>query len=144
MMAALFGPSLEERAIRVHRTGVPYQQALHAVYNTFLEELCKTVSVPARIGSQMRAILVMQPSLHKVPPRRPLSVAGRQHFDDAMSYMRMMTEITGENIPARNWWNAFLNGQPPETIAVPVGAEPPPKRKRRHRKRKRRPAETAS
>jgi poly(A) polymerase len=141
LLAALFGPSLEERAIMVHRTGVPHQQALNALYNTFFEELCKTVTVPAKIGSRLRAILVMQPSLHKVPPRRPQGIVGRQNFDDALTYMRMMTEITGENIPARNWWTAFMNGQPPETIAVPAGVEPPPKRKRRRRKRKRRPAE---
>ena len=85
-LAALFGPSLEEEALARHRDGIPYLQVLDATCAIFLEELCKTVCIPGRVGSQLRRILAFQPSLHRMPPRRPSSLVGRPEFTDAMTY----------------------------------------------------------
>ncbi len=139
LFAALFGPSLEDQALARHREGIPYQQAMHATCAAFFEELCKIVTVPARIGNQLRSILTLQPSLHKVPPRRPHAIASRQDFTDALTYLRFMSEAKGENIPSREWWDAYAEGKITETIEETATAEPPAKRKRKRRRRPRPP-----
>jgi len=76
-LAALFGPSLEEAALTSHRGGIPHQQALDDACAAFMQETFRTVSVPGRAGNRLRAILALQHSLHRMPPRRPASVIGR-------------------------------------------------------------------
>jgi len=142
-LAALFGPSLEEEALARHRDGVPRQQALDATCAIFLEELCKTVCIPARVGGRMRGILAFQPSLQKMPPRRPSSLVGRLDFADAMAYLRLTAETRGENRTALKWWDAFLLKAP-----SPMGSEPSineaPAKRRRKRRRRPRPAAPAA
>jgi poly(A) polymerase len=140
-LAAFFGPALEEETLSRHRGGIPRQQALDAACAIFLEELCRTVQIPARVGGRLRGILGMQPSLHKMPPRRPASLVKRPDFVDALTYLRLGVETGGENRAALAWWDTFLLETPPETISEPAATEAPVKRRRKRRRRYRRPAQ---
>jgi hypothetical protein len=139
-LAMLFGPGLEEEALVSHREGIPYMQALDAACNLFMEEMVKTVTVPGRIGSQLRRILSLQPSLHRIPPRRPAVLVGRPEFADAMTYLIFTTKTREESRQSREWWKRFINnpvGISPEALG---GEETAPVRKRKKKRRGRRPA----
>ena len=135
-LAALFGPSLEEETLIRHRDGIPRQQALDSTCAIFMEEFCKTVTIPARVGDRLRRILAFQPSLHRMPPRRPTAMVSRPEFAEAMAYLRLSVETREENRTALEWWDAFLSDDPsvmpPETSI----SEPPPKRRRKRRRRR--------
>jgi poly(A) polymerase len=139
-LAALFGPGLEEEALARHRGGVPHQQALDSACAISLEEFCKTVSIPGRVGGRLRGILAIQPSLHRIPPRRPSSIGRRPDFADAMAYLRLTAETRGEYRTSLEWWDAFLvqassaMSSEPQTDAAP--AKRRKKRRRRHRQKK--------
>lgn len=147
LLAMLFGPGLEAEAVVRHREGVPYLQALDAVCNAFLEELGKTVSVPGRVGGPMRRILSLQPSLHRIPPRRPAALAGRPEFPDAMTYLIFATKTREENRKSREWWKAFINNPdaplPESANGGPASASPSKRRKRRKRRTRTGSAENA-
>jgi hypothetical protein len=102
-----------------------------------MEEFCKTVSVPGRVGGQLRGILALQPSLHRMPPRRPASLVGRSDFPDAISYLCLIAKTREENRTAREWWQAFL--QTPAASVPALPADEPPARRRKKRRRRRRP-----
>ncbi len=142
-LAALFGPRLEEEALARHRDGIPYMQALDAACAVFMEEFCKTVCIPGRIGSQLRRILAVQPSLHRMPPRRPASLAGRPEFEDAMAYLCLTAKTREENRPALEWWDAFIK-DPSTVIAAEPAADKAPAKRRRNRGRRRRPSPKAA
>jgi len=142
-LAALFGSSMEEEALVRHRDGIPHQQALDAACAISLEELCKTVSIPARISDRLRRILVFQPSLNRMPPRRPSSMLNRPEFADAMAYMRLSAETGGENRTSLEWWDAFLSESPSVTPSEPPSNEAPAKRRRRRRRRRPQSTQTA-
>jgi len=139
-LAALFGPVLEGEALSRHLDGVPHQQALDAACTVFLEELCKTVSIPGRIGGQMRRILALQPSLNRIPPRRAASLVGRADFTDAMAYLCLIGKTRMGNQTAREWWENFLK-TPSDSRPEPLSDRAPAKRRRR--KRRRRPPSAA-
>ena len=111
-LAALFGPYLEEEALARTRDGIPRPLALDATCANFMEEIRKTVCIPGRVGSQLRAILALQPSLHKMPPRRPSSIVSRPEFAGALAYLRLMSETRRENQASLEWWDAFLSAAP--------------------------------
>ena len=149
LLAALFGPGLEAETLAYSRDdGVPHQQALDKVCTAALKEISQTVAITVRTGDRLRRILASQPALHRLPPRRPTALAARPEFPEAMAYLRLTGETSRENHPVRKWWDAFLAGAPPETIAVPAGDGVPPtdgatpkrRRKRRRRPRRRSPA----
>jgi len=108
-----------------------------------MEEIRKTVSILCRCGSQLRAILALQPVLHKMPQKRPSSIAGRTEFTDALAYLRLMSETRRENHAALEWWDAFLLATP---LPVPEeqSTDEIPKRKRRRRRRNRRTLQSDS
>jgi poly(A) polymerase len=135
-LAALFGPSLEEETVLRHRGGIPRQQALDIACAIFMEEFCKTVTIPARVGDRLRRILAFQPSLHRMPPRRPASMAGRPEFADALAYLRLSGETKGDNRTALEWWDAFLSDAPSVVCSEPSNTEAPPKRRRKRRRRR--------
>ncbi len=138
-LAAFFGPVLETEALSHQRDGMPRQQSLEITCAAFLEELCRTVHVPARVSGRMRNILTMQPSLHRMPPRRPAALATRLDFADAMAYLRLGAETRGENVSALKWWDAFLTGIPSDAVPSTPTGDALPKRRRRRRRRRRRP-----
>ena len=145
-LAMLFGPLLEEEALERHREGIPYQPSMDATCAIFMEELCKTVSVPGRVGGQLSGILAMQPLLRRMPPRRASSLINRPLFADALAYLRLTAEARGEHRPAVDWWDAFLAAAPPADPAdpeLPIN-KAPAKRRRKRRPRKRSPADTAA
>ncbi len=151
LLAALFGPSLEEAALAGHREGIPFQQALDSACGAALKELGNTVTVPARIGDHLRRILAMQQAIHRRPPRRPTALSGRQEFAEALEYLRMTTAVQREGQAAREWWDAFLAGVPPEKITGTADADTPApeadarkKRSRRRRPRRRKAAVPAA
>jgi poly(A) polymerase len=137
--AAFFGPSLEESALARQRDGIPHLQALDTACAVCMEAACKTVSIPGRVGNQMRGILALQSALHRKPPRRPARLAGRPDFADALAYLRLAAEARGENRTVLDWWEAFLSGAPSA-----ISPEPPtdaaPAKRRKKRQRRRRPA----
>ena len=135
-LAAIFGSSLEEEALVRHRSdAIPRQQALDRACAIFLEESCKTVCIPARIGDRLRRILAFQPSLNRMPPRRPSSMVNRPEFAEAMAYLRLSAEKRGENRTALEWWDTFLSESPPVVCSEPSNNEAPAKRRRKRRRR---------
>jgi poly(A) polymerase len=141
-LAALFGPGLEEDALARHRDGIPFQQALDAACAVFLEELVKTVCIPGRIGGQLRRILAFQPSLHRMPPRRPAAMVGRPEFADAMAYLCLTAKTRNENRCSLEWWETYIK-TPPAADVEPSPQTAPAKR-RRKRGRRHRPAQVAA
>ncbi len=136
-LAALLGPGLEAATlVRQRRDGIPRQQALDAACAIFLEEFSKTVTIPARVGDRLRRVLAFQPSLHRMPPRRPASLAGRPEFADSLAYLRLAAEARGENRTALEWWDAFLSESPPVVGTEPSGNEATAKRRKRRRRRR--------
>jgi len=93
----------------------------------------------------------MQQVLRRRPPRRPTALSGRQEFAEALEYLRMTTAVQGEGQAAREWWDAFLAGVPPEKITGTADADTPApeadarkKRSRRRRPRRRKAAVPAA
>lgn len=137
LLAALFGPGLEEEALARHRGGMPHQQALDAACADFLEGFCKIVCIPARVGAQMRRILALQPLLLRTPPRRPASLISRPDFADAMSYLYVMAKTGERGKSALEWWNRFLAEAPSGIASEPDSDEAPVKRRKKRRRRRR-------
>ena len=140
VLAAIFGPGVEEEALALHREGIPHQQALDGACTMCMKEICQTVTVPGRTGSHMRAILALQPALHRNPPQRPATRVSRPEFGDALHYLRLAARTKTELQPFAEWWNAFLAGSTP---LPPIPADPSSpgsgRKKRRRRRGKKRP-----
>ena len=137
-LAALFGPSLEKATLARHLDGIPRPQALDETCALFMVEILKTVSIPGRVGGRLRAILALQVSLHRVSPRRPGSIVGRQEFGDALAYLRLAAETIGEYRTPLEWWDVFLLEHPAvESSEAPTDEAPGKKRRRRRRKPRR-------
>jgi poly(A) polymerase len=147
-LAALFGPSVEEAAIAGRRDGIPHEQALDAACTVFLKEICKTASVPGRVGRQLFAILALQLSLQRMPPRHPSSIIARPEFAEALAYFRLCGGTKKRHRTSPEWWDAFLLKNPPmtssESTADEARTHPPKKRRRKRRRRQRTPAQTAA
>lgn len=143
-LTALFGPCLEDGALAHHRDGIPYHQALDATCALFMKEISKTVTVPGRVGGRLRAILALQASLHRMPPRRPASTIAKPEFGEAMAYLRLGAETRGEHRTPLEWWDAFLLETPSATPSGPPTDEPSPKRRRKRRRKRRGPRKTAA
>ncbi|SEM66335.1 poly(A) polymerase [Syntrophus gentianae] len=135
--AAFFGPSLEEAVSERQRDGIPRQQALDAVCAASLQEIRKTVSIPGPVGTQLRNILAMQPSMHRRPPRRPSVMVNRPEFADALAYLRLTAESRRESQDVLKWWEAFLAGTPPSMDSAPPTNTASAKRRRKRRRRHR-------
>jgi poly(A) polymerase len=138
LLAALFGPGLEEEALARHREGSPYLQVLNAAGIAFLEEMNQRISIPGRIGSHFRLILAFQPSLRRIPPRRPLSMMKRSEFTDAMTYLCFKSKQGDGNKTAREWWQAFVDNPAQNKPAAPT--EGAAGKQHRRKRRRRRPA----
>jgi poly(A) polymerase len=142
-LAALFGPPLEEAALARHRDGIPRQQALDQACAILMVEISGAVCIPGRVGGRLRAILALQPSLHRMPPRRPASLAGRPEFGDALTYLRLTTEIRREHRASLEWWDAFLLEGPSVASSEPPADEGPAKKGKKRRRKRRRARQTA-
>ena len=142
-LAALFGPFLEEASAAQHRDGIPRQQALDKTCAIFMEEISRAVCVPGRVAGRLRALLALQPSLHRMPPRRPASSIGRPEFLDALAYLRLTAETRREHRTTLEWWDAFLLEAPSVACSEPPTDEDPTKRRRKKRRRHRRARKTA-
>jgi hypothetical protein len=135
-LASFLGPLLEEKALSRHREGIPHQQALHAECTLVLQEICQVVTIPGRVGSQMRGILAMQPSLHRRPPRRPAALVKRPDFVSALAYLRLIAQTQEGYGKALQWWDAYLSGTPLEENPEKGEGHGSGKRRRRRRRRK--------
>ncbi|MDA8126674.1 MAG: polynucleotide adenylyltransferase PcnB [Deltaproteobacteria bacterium] len=142
-LAALFGPRLEEEALERQRDGIPHLQALDAACAQFMKEICQTVTIPVRIGGRLRGILAFQPSLHRMPPRRPTAMIRRPDFAEAMTYLLLTAGTRQENRSPLKWWEAFLANAPAALAAEPAGEAPPARQRKKRRRRRRRPASAA-
>ncbi len=137
-LAMLFGPMLEEAALARHGDGLPPLLAMDAACAIFMEELCRTVFIPGRVGRQLRDILAFQPSLNRMPPKRPAPLINRPLFADALAYLRLTVEARGGKRTALEWWDAFL-----ATASVTCPEQPTnkaPANRKRKRRRRRRPS----
>ncbi len=143
-IATLFGPNLEKAALARHRDGIPRQQAIDEICAVFMKEISRNVSIPGRIGSQLRAILVLQTSMHRIPPRRPASLAGRPEFKEAMAYLRFTAETNSEYGASLEWWEGFLSDTPSVTPLEPQNDEISTKKRRKRRRKPRRSRQTAA
>lgn len=137
-LTAVFGSGLEKSALIRRRDGIPHQQALETACAVLMEEICKTISVPKKVGVQTRAIVALQAPMRRVPPRRPSSIMGKPQFKDALAYLRLTAETDKEQKTAVEWWNAFLLDPRDLTVAEPSAEETPQKRRRRGRRKSRR------
>ncbi|HBA54072.1 polynucleotide adenylyltransferase PcnB [Syntrophorhabdus aromaticivorans] len=144
-LAALFGPSLEEMAMAYHRDGIPHVQAPDVTYTAFMKEICTTASVPGRVGKQLFAILALQPSLCRIPPRHPSSIVTKPEFADALAYFRLEAGTRKKDRTSPEWWDAFLVESPSVTLSEPAADQArPAKRRRKRRRRHHRTAQTAA
>jgi poly(A) polymerase len=136
-LAAFFGPIIEEAALARHRESIPYHQALDEACATVMKEVSQTVSIPNRVVGRVRAMLALQHSLHRTPPRRPAVTAAKQEFGDALAYLRLTAETVKEYQRVVDWWENFLlSGLSIEP--EPAAKEDLPKKRRRWRHKKRR------
>ncbi len=143
-LASVFGPDLEKAALMRHREGIPRQRALNETCNGFIEDISKTVSIPGKVGTRLCALLALQSSLRKIPPRRPASLAGRPEFKEAAAYLYLTSETMKEHAASLDWWDTYLLKNPPITPEEqPVDKAPPPNRKRKRRRRSRHTPKTS-
>jgi poly(A) polymerase len=143
-LAALFGPSLEEAALALHRDGIPHHQALDATCAMFMKEISQTVAIPVRIGNRLRAILALQTALRRMPPRRPASVVGKPEFGEALAYLRLAAETRREHRTPLGWWDTFLLETPSVTPSEPPPDEVPAKKRRKRRRKRGRTRQTTA
>jgi poly(A) polymerase len=136
-LAALCGPGIEEEALARHRDGVPVRQALDATGAAFLEELSRTVCIPARVGAGMRGILSVQPALLRNPQRRAAAMTQRPGFADAMTYLCLTAKTREESRPAVQWWQTFIADPDAAGLAETAVSKAAPARQKRRRGRRR-------
>jgi poly(A) polymerase len=143
LLAALFGPRLEEAALFRHREGIPRRQALDETCAGFLKEISESAHIPGRVGARLNAILALKTSLCRMPPRRPSTLADRPEFAETLMYLKITAGAEGERQAALAWWKAYLLENPPaEPAEAPAEETPRKKRRRRRRKPRRRGGET--
>ena len=131
--AAFFGPLLAETTLAGRRDGIPGRLTRDVACTDLMKECCETVSIPGKVANQLRNILAMQHSLHRVPPRRPSVIVKKPEFTDALAYLHLEGTLGGENQSALAWWDAFLSGKSTETPTDEAPAKRHRSRKRRHR-----------
>lgn len=139
-LALMFGQYLEEKTERIRTGGAPPQQATDQAVAEFLGELSPTVMIPHKAGMLVRDIIGSQARFRKTPGRQPGAFTRRPGFGDALDYLRITGEITGEGLELYGWWTKFLRDNPQPTPAEQCGEQMPAtgagrKRKRRRRKR---------
>ena len=138
-MALLFGQYLTEKGERFRGKGSPHQQSIDLALAEFLGETVPVVSIPARVGGQIRDILAVQLRLKKVPGRKPEAVVTRPAFSDALAYLRFSSRVTAKGGETLAWWEQFSEQH---RTALPGPKEAPasgggrPRRRRRRRKGK--------
>ena len=135
-LAAIYGPLIEEEALTLHREGVPHQQAMDIKCSEFTEEIRKTLCVPGRVSGRLHDILSLQPSLHRLPPKRPAATASRSGFKDALVYLNLAAQTREELQNSQKWWENYIEKNPEQAISPETPADAPPPRKRRKRRRK--------
>ena len=135
-LASFLGPLLEEKALACHREGTPHQQALHTECTSALQEICRTVTIPGRVGSQMRSVLALQPSLHRRPPRRPAALVKRPDFGHALAYLRLVAQTREGYDKTLQWWDAYLSGTPLVEDSMEKGKDNGSGKRRRKRRRR--------
>ncbi len=139
LLAALFGPRVEEAALARHREGIPRRQALDETCAGLLEGISKNTQIPGRVGARLNSILALETSLRRMPPRRPSTLAGRPEFAETLMCLEIGAGTDGERRAVLEWWKAFLIENPPaESADVPADEAPRKKRRRRRRKPRRR------
>lgn len=131
--AAFFGPLLAETTLAGRRDGIPGRLTRDVACTDLMKECSETVSIPGKVANQLRNILAMQHSLHRVPPRRPSVIVKKPEFTDALAYLHLEGTLGGENQSALAWWDAFLSGKSTETPTDEAPAKRHRSRKRRHR-----------
>lgn len=135
--AAFFGPLLAETTLAGRREGIPARLTRDVACTDLMKECSQTVSIPGKVANQLRNILAMQHSLHKVPPRRPSVIVKKPEFTDALAYLHLEGTLGGENQSSLAWWDAFLSGKASSIITEAPTDEAPAKRQRRRKRRRR-------
>ncbi len=107
LLALIFGEFLEERAAFLRGEGFAPQEAVNAAVAELLQEQSSLVAIPHRVGLGVRDILTLQHRLRKIPGKRPQGVLARPGYPDALEYMRLRSEVTGEDGKLVAWWDRF-------------------------------------
>ena len=139
LLALMFGQYLEEKAERFRKEGAHLQQAVDMAVAEFLAEQALTVQIPNKVGGLVRNILGYQARLRKTPGRQPLSFIGRPGFGEALDYLGMVSDISGESRELCAWWEKFRRDNPLPAAEAPAGEEsrkPMAVRRRSRRRRK--------
>jgi poly(A) polymerase len=144
LLALVFGHFLEERADGFRQAGASAQQAMDMAVAEFLADLAPTVLIPHKIGIMVRDILACQYRLRITPGKRPQQVVARRCFADALTYLRFVTLVTGEQDGFAVWWERFSQEHAVPAVAPAegecTGPEEEPRtgggRKRRRRRRR--------
>ncbi|HEX2964473.1 MAG TPA: polynucleotide adenylyltransferase PcnB [Syntrophorhabdaceae bacterium] len=137
LLAALLGPLTEEQSLVLKHEGVPYQAAVIKTCENQIELVRTRMNVPKRISAQFRALLVLQGSLRRIPPKRASVLLQKPEFHDALCYLRMMSRFKKDNLEAVNWWNKYSSSLSKPGLNDSQSEEYSKKRKRRKRHRKR-------
>jgi poly(A) polymerase len=139
LLALMFGQYLEEKGEGFRVEGAHQQQALDMAVAECMQELAPTVLVPGKVVALVRHILGYQQRFRKTPGRHPSSFIKRPGFGDALDYLSITGEITGEEKKLCEWWRNYLRDNPLSAAAEPHGEEAPkPAAGGKHRRRKRR------
>jgi poly(A) polymerase len=138
LLALVFGNYVGERAAAFQEAGLPPQQSLDRAVADFLGETAPTVTIPNRIGTQLRDILACQARLTKIPGRKPQALVARPFFGDALAYLRFAATQQGELAKTVAWWERFAHQQPVVEPAAGGGEERAAGGRKRRRRRPRR------
>jgi hypothetical protein len=103
-----------------------------------MEEILRVVCIPGRIGGRLCAILALQSSLRRMPPRRPASLIARPEFGEALAYLRLAAETKRMPSTSLEWWDAFLAEAPCVASSEPPIDETSGKRRKKRRRKHRR------
>lgn len=135
--AAFFGPLLTETSLASRREGIPGRLTRDIACTDLMKECSETVNIPGKVANQLRNILAMQHSLHKVPPRRPSVIVKKPEFTDALAYLHLEGTLGGGNQSTLAWWDAFLSGKSSSIVTETPTDEAPAKQHRRRKRRRR-------
>ena len=139
LLALLFGQYLEEKIERLRAAGASVQQTVALAVAELLAELAPTITVPQRVGLQIREILANRERFRRMPGKRPQVFISRQGFGTALDYLRFCGTFNDDDRLMAEWWERYLAGHPasPPSGGEAVAREDRPAKPKRRRRRRR-------
>jgi poly(A) polymerase len=149
LLALVFGQYLEEKIECLRGAGSSSQQTAAMAVAELLTELAPTITVPQRVGLQIREILANRERFRRMPGKRPQAFIARQSFGASLDYLRFCGTFSEDDRLMAEWWDRYVAGNPAAAVrdgeAAAPGPRPgKPKRRRRRRSGARRTGEKQS